>query len=155
MTKLPEPVARFLDKKHIAVAGVSRDPNQPANYILRKLRDSGHDVYAINPKASQLEGSICYPDLRSVPQPVEAVLIATHPGVSTRVVQDCAELGIRQVWFHRSFGNGSVSPEAVQLCREREIDCIVGGCPMMYCDPVDVGHRCMRWLLKMKNRVPG
>jgi predicted CoA-binding protein len=155
MSNLPEPVARFLSKKHIAVAGVSRDSNQPANLIYHRLRDSGHKVFAINPNAAQVEGAICYPDLRSVPQPIEAVMIATHPKISAKVVRDCAELGIGQVWFHRSFGDGSVSDDAVHLCKERGIDCIIGGCPMMYCDPVDFGHRCMKWLLKMRNRVPG
>jgi hypothetical protein len=36
----------------------------------------------------------------------------------------------------------------------RGVDCIVGGCPMMYCTPVDFAHRCMRWILKLQNRVP-
>jgi hypothetical protein len=26
---------------------------------------------------------------------------------------------------------------------------------MMYCEPVDFGHRCMRWVLKMQSRLPG
>jgi hypothetical protein len=26
---------------------------------------------------------------------------------------------------------------------------------MMYCEPVDFGHRCMRWILKMQSRLPG
>jgi hypothetical protein len=34
------------------------------------------------------------------------------------------------------------------------MECIVGGCPLMFCDPVDVGHRCMRWWLQRQGRVP-
>lgn len=154
MPELPPQVAEFLSNRSIAVAGVSRDPAQPANLIYRKLKDSGHRVFPINPNATQVEGDSSYPDLRSVPEPVEAVVIATHPDVSVQVVRDCAELGINQVWFHRSFGEGSVSEEAVRECELRGIDCIVGGCPMMYCAPVDFAHRCMRWILKLQNRVP-
>jgi predicted CoA-binding protein len=154
MPEVPPQVAGFLSNRSIAVAGVSRDPAQPANLIYRKLKDSGHRVFPINPNATQVEGDSSYPDLRSVPEPVEAVVIATHPDVSVQVVRDCAELEINQVWFHRSFGEGSVSAEAVRECELRGIDCIVGGCPMMYCAPVDFAHRCMRWILKLQNRVP-
>lgn len=46
---LREAAEEFLDKKRIAVAGVSRDPKQPANLIYRRLRDTGHDVFAVIP----------------------------------------------------------------------------------------------------------
>jgi uncharacterized protein len=153
--RLPAQVAEFLSARHIAVAGVSRDSRQPANYIYRKLKESGHEVFAVNPNASQVEGGPSYHNLHSIPHLVEAVVIATHPNVALRVVRECADLRIPQVWFHRSFGEGSVSQDAVRTCKQSGIDCIVGGCPMMYCDPVDFGHRCMRWVLKLRNRVPG
>jgi hypothetical protein len=70
-------------------------------------------------------------------------------------VGQCVERNVPQVWFHPSFGEGSVSLAAVRECRGRGIKCIVGGCPMMYCEPVDFGHRCMRWLLRLGGRVPG
>jgi len=154
MSTLPAQVAEFLSVKRIAVAGVSRDSQQPANYVYRKLRASGREVFAVNPNASEVEGSRCYPNLGSIAEPVAAVVIATHPDASPQVVRECADLGIRKVWFHRSFGQGSVSEEAVRACKQRGIDCIVGGCPMMYCEPVDFGHRCMRWMLRLGNTVP-
>jgi predicted CoA-binding protein len=154
MAKVPAQVNEFLSAGRIAVAGVSRDSKQPANLIYRKLKTAAHEVFAVNPNAAQVEGEACYPDLRSIPQPIEAVVIATHPSVSVQVVRECIDLGIPKLWLHRSFGEGSVSDEAVRACKEGGIDCIVGGCPMMYCEPVDFGHRCMKWLLKLNNRVP-
>lgn len=154
MAKVPARVTEFLSAGRIAVAGVSRDSKQPANLIYRKLKTAAHEVFAVNPNAAQVEGGPCYPDLRSIPESIEAVVIATHPSVSVQVVRECVDLGIRRLWLHRSFGEGSVSDEAVRACREGGIDCIVGGCPMMYCEPVDFGHRCMKWLLKLNNRVP-
>jgi hypothetical protein len=56
--------------------------------------------------------------------------------------------------MHRSFGSGSVSDGAARLGRERGITVIAGGCPMMYCDPVDPAHRCMRWLLRVTAKLP-
>jgi predicted CoA-binding protein len=155
MMKLPKQVADFLSHQRIAVAGVSRDPAQPANMVYRKLRHLGYRAFAVNPNAAQVEGDTCYPNLRSIPDGVEAVVIATHPNVAAQVVRECSELGIGQVWFHRSFGPGSVSEPAVQECEKRGINCLVGGCPMMYCEPVDFGHRCLRWILKIRKRAPG
>jgi predicted CoA-binding protein len=154
MSTVPNQVAEFLSKKRIAVAGVSRDSQQPANAIYRKLKGAGYHVYAINPNAAQVEGDHCYPDLHSTPEPVEAVMVVTHPDIAARVVRECADLGIRHVWLHRSFGQGSVSEEAAAECERQNINCLVGGCPMMYCEPVDFGHRCMRWILKLQRRLP-
>src|SRR5512134_3382181 len=154
MAAVPEPVADFLRGRRLAVAGVSRNPAQPANAVYRRLRDFGREVVPINPNVSEVEGVRCYPDLGTIPTPVDGLVIATHPKVSVELVRQCAALGVGRVWFHRSFGDGSVSEEAVRECAARGIKCIVGGCPLMYCDPVDFGHRCMRWWLRLNRRVP-
>jgi predicted CoA-binding protein len=151
---LPPDVARFLSGKRFAVAGVSRSPDQPANAVLRKLRASGYEAVPINPNATELEGGPCYPDLASVPGNLDGVIIVTHPAASEQIVRDAAARGIRQIWFHRSFGDGSVSDAAVRACAELGITPIVGGCPLMYCEPIDFGHRCFRWWLSNTKRVP-
>jgi len=154
MTPVPESVAQFLAGTRIAVAGVSRNRGQAANAVYRKLKQSGYDVFAINPNASEVEGDRCHPDLMSVRGSVDGVVIATHPSVAVDLVRQCAEREVGRVWLHRSFGEGSVSDEAVAACRELGVECIVGGCPLMFCEPVDLGHRCMRWWLQRKGRVP-
>jgi uncharacterized protein len=139
-------ITEFLRGRRIAVAGVSRGTGSAANPVYRKLRDSGYEVFPVNPHASEVEGVACYPNLRSVPAPLDGVVIATHPKVAIDVVREAAECNVQRIWFHRSFGAGSVSDAAVGECASRGIRCIVGGCPLMYCEPVDFGHRCMRWL---------
>ena len=148
MAGTPEAVAEFLQGKRIAVAGVSRKSGRAGNAIHRKLARSGYEVFPINPNASAVEGVRCYPDVAAVPEPVDGVVIATHPRVSIEIVRQCAEHGVGRVWFHRSFGRGSVSEEAVRECGARGVNCIVGGCPLMFCEPVDIVHRCMRWWLQ-------
>ena len=153
--KLEAPVREFLAHQRIAVAGVSRtNTNEAANLNYRKLRDLGYEVFAVNPNAAEVEGDRCYPDLAAIPGGVEAVLVATQPDVTTQIVHQCADLGIGYVWMHRSFGEGSVADEAVKLCEETGIRVIPGGCPMMFLAPVDLGHRCMRWLLKLTGKLP-
>lgn len=154
MTRANAAVEDFLAQKRIAVAGVSRSKSEAANAVYRKLRGAGYQVFAVNPNAKEVEGDACYPDLGSVPGGVDGVVIATHPAVSEQVARECAELGISRVWMHRSFGQGSVSDEAVRVCRENGIAVIPGGCPLMFCEPVDFGHRCMRWFLGVRGRLP-
>ena len=154
MSSTPQQIREFLSGSRIAVAGVSRNRQQPANAILRKLRQAGFEAIPINPNVDELENSACYPDLASVPGPLDGVVIATHPGTSVLIVEQCAEAGVPRAWFHRSFGQGSVSNEAVQRCEALGVEAIVGGCPLMFCEPIDFAHRCMRWWLQRKGTVP-
>lgn len=155
MPTVPASVASFLACRRIAVAGVSRTGKAPANAIFRRLTEAGHEVFAVNPKASAVEGRPCYPDLASIPERIEAVMVVTHPEAAAAVAREALDRNIRHIWFHRSFGDGSVSEAAVQLCRARGVEPIEGGCPLMYCQPVDPAHRVFRWWLRLRHRVPG
>lgn len=154
MPTLDEAAHTFLAQKRIAVAGVSRSGDIPANIIYKKLRDAGYTVFAVNPHAETVEGDPCYPALAAIPEGVEAVVIATPPRAATELVQACGDLGIQHVWMHRSFGPGSVDEEAVRLARDLGLTVIPGSCPMMFCEPVDVAHRCMRWVQRVTGGQP-
>lgn len=154
MTTLQEAVDDFLAQKRIAVAGVSRQPTEAANAIYRKLRDAGYLVFAINPKATEVEGDPCYASLWDLPEQVDGVVVATPPQAAVEVVQDCGKIGVHRVWLHRSFGEGSASEEAIEYCREHHIQVIPAGCPMMFCEPVDVAHKCIRWFFTATKKIP-
>jgi predicted CoA-binding protein len=153
----PANVQEFLAQKRIAVAGVSRDDRgHPAgNLIYRRLKSTGHDVFAVNPNMPTFEGDRCYPDLNSIPGGVDGVVIITRPEITARIVRDCEAAGVHRVWMHESLAKGSsVSSEAVDYCRSHDIDVIAGSCPMMYGDGVDLGHRCMRLILRLTGGLP-
>ena len=137
MKNTPEAVVEFLSGRRLAVAGVSRSGAQPANAVFRKLRAAGHEVLPINPRADSIEGTSCYRDLAAVPGEVDGLMVVTHPSVAEGLVRQAAARGIRQIWFHRSFGEGSVSEPALRACAELGLRPIVGGCPLMYIEPVD------------------
>ena len=155
MSHAAELIADFLRGKRIAVAGVSRGAESAANPVFRKLRTAGYEVFPVNPNAVEVEGVPCYPDLASIPGTLDGVVVATHPDQSLEVVRQVIARRVPRVWFHRSFGQGSVSDAAVRECEAHGIACIVGGCPLMFCEPVDVGHRCMRWWLDRRGRIQG
>jgi uncharacterized protein len=154
MANLREAAEEFLSHRTIAVAGVSRDPRQPANLIYRRLREHGYTVYPVNPNADEVEGDLCYPDVLSLPHPVEGVVLVTTPAVAERVVEDCAAAGVERVWLHRGLGPGSVSERAVTFCHAHGITVIPGGCPNMFGCTADRGHRCLKALLSVTGKLP-
>jgi uncharacterized protein len=156
-TSLEEKIADFLAQGRIAVAGVSRDNHHhpAANLIYRRLKQTGHEVFAVNPHLQTIDGDRCYPDVQSVPGGVDGVVIVTRPETSAKIVRECGAAGIRRVWMHRSTAKGSsVSPEAVEYCHAHNISVIAGACPMMFGPGVDFGHACMRWMLKLTGGLP-
>jgi predicted CoA-binding protein len=159
MTEVLETKAReFLAQRRIAVAGVSRNNSHhpTGNLIYRRLKATGHAVFPVNPHMQTFEGDQCYPNLRSIPGGVDGVVIVTRPETTERIVHDCTDAGVRRVWMHQSMGKkaSSVSPAAVEYCRQHDITVIAGACPMMFGDRVDLGHTCMRWVLKLTGGLP-
>jgi uncharacterized protein len=149
-------IDEFLAQPRIAVAGVSATRPLAGSLIYRKLRDSGHQVVAILPGAETFEGAPCYPTLAAIPGGVDGVVIATRPALTLDLVRQAIDAGIPRIWMHESLmrKGTSVSPEAVALCQARGVTLIAGACPMMYCDPVDFGHRCMRWIMGATGGLP-
>jgi predicted CoA-binding protein len=150
MKTMKEAAAEFLANKRIAVTGVSRSSpkDHGANTVFKRLRDRGYEVFAINPNADEVEGSPSYPDLRSVPGGVGAVVIGTRPEIADETVRECVDLGITSVWMHRGPGAGSVSATATEYGRAHGVTVIDGGCPLMFDPTADFGHKVMRVLLR-------
>lgn len=147
--------AQFLQHRRIAVTGVSREPaGHGGNAVYQRLRARGYEVIAVNPNASVVEGDAAYPDLRSIPGGVDAVVIATAPDAAEGTIRECIELGIDQAWLHRSFGAGSVDEDAVALGRAHGMTVIDGGCPLMFSPCDDGGHRVLRRVLTWTGKVP-
>jgi|SRR5580765_4091602 predicted CoA-binding protein len=156
-TALDMKVKDFLAQKRIAVAGVSRNKRDHpvGNLIYDRLKNSGHQVFAVNPQMTTFAGERCYPNLQSIAGGVDGVVIITRPETTEKIVRDCDAAGVRRVWMHQSVGKStSVSAEAVEFCRQHDISVIAGACPMMFGDNVDFGHTCMRWMLKLTGGLP-
>src|SRR5215467_3633880 len=135
MPTMKEAVSEFLAHKRIAVTGVSRKPkDHGSNSVFKRLRDRGYQVFAVNPNADEVEGVRSYHDLKSIPEGVEAVVIATAPDKAEGTMRECVELGIKHVWMHRAYGEGSVNPAAAAYGRTHGIVVIDGGCPLLF-DP--------------------
>ncbi len=149
-------VTDFLAQRRIAVAGVSRARQDAANLIYRRLKARGYEVFPVNPNATVIDGDRCFPAVASIPGGVDGVVIATRPAVTETIVHQCLEDRIPRVWMHQSLVHSgtSVSSAAVEFCRQHHIDAIAGGCPLMYGKTADVGHRCMRLIMRLTGGLP-
>ena len=156
-TALETKVQEFLAQKRIAIAGVSRNESHHpvGNLIYHRLKKSGHDVFPVNPHMETFEGDRCFADLQSIPGGVDGVVIITRPETTERLVRDCHAAGVRRVWMPQSLAKGSsVSPDAVEFCRQHGISVIAGACPMMFGPGIDFGHTCMRFFMKLTGGLP-
>jgi predicted CoA-binding protein len=155
MQKIKAAASEFLAHKRVAVTGVSRDPtSHGSNVVYTRLRERGYDVFAVNPNTDVVEGDASYPDLRSIPGGVDAVVIATRPELAEATMRECADLDIKHVWMHRGPGAGSVSDTATDYGRRQGITVIDGGCPCMFDPTADRAHKGMRVALTLTGNVP-
>ena len=156
MSKIDELTSEFLSQKNIAVAGIKRNTQGVGNAIFKRLKESGYNVIPIHPELDTFEGMKCYPDVKSVSDKIDGIVLATNPEVTEKIVIDCIEAGISRVWIHNMFGvkgankpTTSLTDKAVQMCRDNNITVIPGGCPLMFCGQVDFGHKCIRGITRM------
>ena len=153
MQSVKEAASAFLANRRMAVTGVSRSSKEHgSNFVYKRLRERGYEVFAVNPNADQVEGDPCYHDLKSIEGGVQAVVIGTRPEIAIDTMRECAEIGINQVWMHRGPGEGSVSAEATDYGRQNGITVIDGGCPLMFGPTSDFGHKIIR--LVFASHVP-
>ena len=147
--------AEFLALKRVAVTGVSANPQgHGSNAVYTRMRERGYTVFPVNPNSPTAEGDPSYPDLKSIPDGVDAVVIGTRPEHAEATMREAIDLGIRHVWMHRAFGAGSVSEAATRLGRDNGVTVIDGGCPLMFGPTSDGGHRFMCRMLTMTGKVP-
>ncbi|HEX4867054.1 MAG TPA: CoA-binding protein [Acidimicrobiales bacterium] len=71
--------------------------------------------------ATCASGRRCFHHLRDIPGGIDAVVMATRPEATEETMHECADLGIRQAWMHRAFGEGSVCDDATVYGRDHGI----------------------------------
>lgn len=146
--------ARFLAQPRITIVGASDQKGNFGGAVYRALKAHGHDVVAVHPDAHRIDGDPSFPDLASVPGSLGGVLVMIQAPEAVAVVRRCLAAGVRHVWLFRGIGGpGALSDEAVALCREGGIDVVEGACPLMFLEPVGLGHRIHRGLRRARGSL--
>ncbi len=82
----------------IAVVGHSDKPYRDSFQVGQYLRRAGYIVFAVNPFLRSVDGNPAYPNLRSLPEPVDIVNVFRRSEHLAQVVGDAIAVGARAVW---------------------------------------------------------
>lgn len=145
-------VREFLAIRRMALVGVSREPKDFSRMLFREMCKRGYDMVPVNPATGELESRRCFGRVEEIDPPAEGALVMTAPRNTERVVRDCAEAGVRRVWMHRGGGQGAVSKEAADFCRQNGIHLVEGYCPFMFLPKTSFIHRVHGFLTKLLER---
>jgi hypothetical protein len=114
--------------KTIAVVGLSSRPEKPAHYVPAYLQAQGYRIIPVNP---YLEHSISnekvYPDLASIPEPVDLVLLFRRSEDVYPFVEQAIQIGADAVWMQLGIAN----PEAAELARNAGLDVVMDACMLV------------------------
>ncbi len=87
----------FFSPRSVAVIGASRTPGKVGYEIVTNLRDGGFEgaIYPVNPKADEIEGIRCYPDLASLADKPDLAVITVPVPFVAEAMQQCAGAGVK------------------------------------------------------------
>jgi predicted CoA-binding protein len=91
--------------KTIAVVGASSETTKPSSMVASYLMDEGYTVFPVNPRAGEILGVKAYPDLKSIPSPIDIVDIFRPPNEMPGIVEDAIAIGAKAVWMQLRLAN--------------------------------------------------
>jgi len=117
-----------LQDKEIAVVGVSEREEKFGFRIFRDLIKSGYNVQGINPRNGQVLGKKIYKSLKELEKIPDLVITVVPSQVTERIVEECYELGIKEIWMQP----GSESKNAIEKARAYGIIVTSNACFMVH-----------------------
>ena len=99
--------------KTVAVVGLSPQPDRDSYAVAQYLQSQGYRIIPVNPRVEEVLGEKSYPDLKSIPEPVDVVDVFRRPEEVLPLVEQAVEIGVRAVWLQK----GVVNQEAAALAR--------------------------------------
>ena len=112
------------DYKRIAVVGLSADTSRPSHSVSKYLLEHGFEVIPVNPKYDAVLGQTCYPDLASIPTPVDIVDVFQRAERVPPFVDQAIAIGAKVVWMQL----GIVHEEAAQKARDAGLEVVMDRC---------------------------
>ena len=96
------------NSKTIAVVGLSGDPDRISFRVTRYMQEQGYRIIPVNPMVQEVLGEKSYPDLRSVPEPIDMVNIFRRSELVPPVVDQAIEVGVKYIWMQ----DGVIDPDS-------------------------------------------
>ncbi len=118
------PAEIFDSMTSVAVVGFSPKENRPSHIVGKYLIGAGFTVYPVNPGVSEILGHVCYPDLASIPHPVDVVDIFRRSEDVLPVVEAAIAIGAKTVWMQQ----GIVNTDAARLAEKAGLKVVMDRC---------------------------
>lgn len=89
----------FFNPKSVAIVGASQKKGKVGYEILTSMIKAGYEgqLYPVNHKTETIEGLKCYPDLESIGETPELVIIIIPAKFVSDIMRKCAKLGVQAV----------------------------------------------------------
>ena len=98
--------------KTIAVVVLSPNPERPSHYVAKYLQEQGFRVIPVNPLIDEALGEKSYPDLKSIPEPIDMVDIFRRSELVGQVVDEAIEVGARYIWMQDGISDEAAAARA-------------------------------------------
>jgi len=87
---------RILNAESVAIIGASRIPTKRGYQAIKILLEENFEgkIYPVNPKEKRILGLPCYPDVASIPDPVDIALVTTPASTLPAILDACGKKGI-------------------------------------------------------------
>lgn len=114
------PLEEVFSPRGVAVVGASGSGRMGfAEGVTMALISAGcPHIYPVNPKYKEVLGLKCYPDLKSIPGPVDFVVVSIPAGAVLSLLDDCAAKGVKAVQFFTAGFSESGITKRVELENE-------------------------------------
>lgn len=124
----PERIRKILaESKSIAMVGLSSDSQRPSYFVASYLQYEGFKIIPVNPKATEILGEKSYPDIRSIPGPVDIVNVFRRPEECEEIVRQAIEKKAKTVWFQLRI----VNETAARLAESAGLQVVMDKCVKM------------------------
>jgi uncharacterized protein len=117
----------FENSRTIAVVGLSSNPARASHGVAEYFQGQGYRIIPVNPNEAEVLGEKSYPDLRSLPGPVDLVNVFRRSEHVPEIVEDAIAIGARALWLQQ----GVTHPEAEQRAREAGLQVVSDACMMV------------------------
>ncbi|MEJ5364947.1 MAG: CoA-binding protein [Desulfosoma sp.] len=123
---LPDPEIKTLleSAKTVAVVGVSHKEDRDSHKVARYLKEHGYTMIPVNPKYKEVLGEPCYPDLKSVPVPIDIVDIFRNIEAIPAIVDEALDVGAKAVWMQL----GLCHNESAEKARSAGLKVVMNKC---------------------------
>ena len=123
-TEAPDKKTILEQVKVLAVVGLSRRESRPGYYVPAYMHAAGYRIIPVNPYLEEALGEKAYPDLVSIPEPVDMVVIFRRSEDVPPVVDEAIEIGAKVVWMQL----GIINEEAAAKASAAGLQVVMNSC---------------------------